>query len=105
MLARGQPIGTLELAGSHCFPLACLHWGWLRGSTYLDPLALVGGGPIVLLPLWSPLIPAPTPSAGRPTARILLPLPYDPVLAELAQARRHRLVTMTGSGTGPTPWL
>ena len=25
VVARGQPIGTLELAGSHCFPLACLH--------------------------------------------------------------------------------
>jgi murein DD-endopeptidase MepM/ murein hydrolase activator NlpD len=52
VLVRGQPIGTLELAGSHCFPGACLHWGWKRGATYLDPLLLVGGGPIVLLPLW-----------------------------------------------------
>jgi murein DD-endopeptidase MepM/ murein hydrolase activator NlpD len=51
VLARGQPIGTLQLAGSHCFPRACLHWGWKRGPTYLDPLLLVGGGPIVLLPL------------------------------------------------------
>ncbi len=51
-LARGQPIGTLELAGSHCFPRACLHWGWRRGSTYLDPLLLVGAGRVVLLPLW-----------------------------------------------------
>jgi murein DD-endopeptidase MepM/ murein hydrolase activator NlpD len=52
VLARGQPIGTLELAGSHCFPRACLHWGWKRGPTYLDPLLLVGGGRVVLLPLW-----------------------------------------------------
>ena len=52
VLARGQPIGSLELAGSHCFPGACLHWGWRRGPTYLDPLLLVGGGRIVLLPLW-----------------------------------------------------
>lgn len=52
VLARGQPIGSLELAGSHCFPQACLHWGWRRGSTYLDPLLLVGSGRIVLLPLW-----------------------------------------------------
>jgi murein DD-endopeptidase MepM/ murein hydrolase activator NlpD len=49
---RGQRIGTLELGGSHCFPRACLHWGWRRGQTYLDPLLLVGGGPIRLLPLW-----------------------------------------------------
>ena len=48
---RGGVIGRLSLAGSHCFPAACLHWGLLRGSTYLDPLLLVGGGPIRLLPM------------------------------------------------------
>jgi murein DD-endopeptidase MepM/ murein hydrolase activator NlpD len=52
VVARGQPIGSLELAGSHCFPAACLHWGWRRDATYLDPLLLVGAGPIVLLPFW-----------------------------------------------------
>ncbi len=36
---------------SHCFPRACLHWGLRRGDTYLDPLTLVGAGPIRLLPL------------------------------------------------------
>lgn len=48
----GDRIGTLLLPGSHCFPRACLHWGWLRGETYLDPLLLVGAGPVRLLPLW-----------------------------------------------------
>jgi murein DD-endopeptidase MepM/ murein hydrolase activator NlpD len=51
-VAAGTQIGTLELAGSHCFPRACLHWGWIAGSTYLDPLRLVGAGPVRLLPLW-----------------------------------------------------
>ncbi|MXG88040.1 M23 family metallopeptidase [Nocardioides flavescens] len=51
-LAAGDPIGTLELPGSHCFPRSCLHWGWIEGETYLDPLLLVGGGPVRLLPLW-----------------------------------------------------
>lgn len=51
-VARGAPIGTLELGGSHCYPRACLHWGWIAGSTYLDPLRLVGAGPVRLLPLW-----------------------------------------------------
>lgn len=37
----GDPIGTLTGAGSHCPPSACLHWGLLRGNTYLDPLDLV----------------------------------------------------------------
>jgi murein DD-endopeptidase MepM/ murein hydrolase activator NlpD len=51
-VARGEPVGVLELHGSHCFPRACLHWGWLAGETYLDPLRLVGAGPVRLLPLW-----------------------------------------------------
>jgi hypothetical protein len=66
----GAPIGRLTLTGSHCFPRACLHWGWLRGETYLDPLDLVGAGPVRLLPLWRP----------DPVARALAasppPLPY-----------------------------
>lgn len=40
----------LQLPLSHCFPRACLHWGWLRGETYLDPLELVGAGPVRLVP-------------------------------------------------------
>ena len=47
----GAVIGTLELFGSHCFPAACLHWGLIEGREhYLDPLTLVGGGPVRLLP-------------------------------------------------------
>jgi len=51
-LPRGAVIGTLEAAGSHCAPGVCLHWGWIAGETYLDPLRLVGAGPVRLLPLW-----------------------------------------------------
>lgn len=51
-VVAGSRIGSLTLASSHCFPAACLHWGWLHGDTYLDPLRLVGGGPVRLLPLW-----------------------------------------------------
>lgn len=50
-VARAQRIGALQVGGSHCFPRACLHWGLLRGDTYLNPLLLVGGGPVRLLPL------------------------------------------------------
>ncbi len=46
----GETVGSLELFGSHCFPRACLHWGLLEGDRYLDPLALVGAGPVRLLP-------------------------------------------------------
>jgi murein DD-endopeptidase MepM/ murein hydrolase activator NlpD len=51
-VGAGDRIGRLVLAGSHCLPRACLHWGWLEGETYLDPLRLVGAGPVRLLPLW-----------------------------------------------------
>lgn len=52
-VVAGDLLGSLELPLSHCFPDACLHWGWIRGETYMDPLHLVGGpGPVRLLPLW-----------------------------------------------------
>jgi murein DD-endopeptidase MepM/ murein hydrolase activator NlpD len=101
VLARGQPIGTLELAGSHCFPQACLHWGWRRGSTYLDPLLLVGGGPIVLLPLWrEPPTPFSSATAlpSRPVHADPVPLPYAEILASLDAARAQ--VVRIGRGSG-----
>ena len=49
-------LGRLDGTDSHCFPAACLHWGLIEGrgddQVYLDPLSLVGGGPVRLLPLW-----------------------------------------------------
>jgi murein DD-endopeptidase MepM/ murein hydrolase activator NlpD len=56
VLARGAVIGTLERASSHCFPRACLHWGLISGDSYLNPLTLVGAGPIRLLPLTGSLM-------------------------------------------------
>jgi murein DD-endopeptidase MepM/ murein hydrolase activator NlpD len=66
-VAAAGRLGRLETFGSHCFPRACLHWGWLRGEVYLDPLDLVGGGPVRLLPLWreDPVNSA-APVAARP---------------------------------------
>lgn len=61
-------------AGGHC-PRSCLHWGLLRGSRYLDPLALLRGGRPRLLPTTGPMVPSvPTPlpvtlSAAGPTPR------------------------------------
>lgn len=54
LVGAGDLLGTLEQAGSHCLPAACLHWGWRRGEVYLDPLRLVGGGAVRLLPLAEP---------------------------------------------------
>lgn len=55
-VAAGEVLGRLVLTDSHCFPAACLHWGLIAGrgadEVYLDPLTLVGGGPVRLLPLW-----------------------------------------------------
>ncbi len=64
-VAKGQRIGALQTGASHCFPRACLHWGLLRGDTYLDPLTLVGGGPVRLLPLAGALRAASGPTPNR----------------------------------------
>jgi murein DD-endopeptidase MepM/ murein hydrolase activator NlpD len=66
VVGSGDQLGTLQLGGSHCFPRTCLHWGWIQGETYLDPLRLVGAGPVRLLPLWrdDPVSRAP-PASGR----------------------------------------
>ena len=45
-VVTGQVLGRLGLG--HCAP-ACLHWGLLRGSTYLDPLLLLGPSRVRLL--------------------------------------------------------
>lgn len=59
-VAPGDVVGTTEVPGSdgatasqhggHC-AATCVHWGVRRGDRYVDPLALLGGRPpIVLLP-------------------------------------------------------
>ncbi|MEO7270125.1 MAG: M23 family metallopeptidase [Knoellia sp.] len=48
-VSEGQVIGTV-VGRSHCGG-ACLHLGALVGSAYLDPRPLLGGGPVILLPL------------------------------------------------------
>lgn len=50
-VAAGQPVGFLEVVGSHCLPDACLHLGARRGATYLDPLRLLPARPVRLKPL------------------------------------------------------
>ncbi|MEV1082239.1 M23 family metallopeptidase [Streptomyces sp. NPDC050211] len=51
----GEVVGTVEAGGSHC-TTRCMHWGLLRGETYLDPLKLLppwllNRGPSRLLPV------------------------------------------------------
>lgn len=56
-VAAGDRIGVLEDGQGHCGMRDCLHWGLLRGDSYLNPLALLGMGPSRLLPVWG--VPAP----------------------------------------------
>lgn len=51
VVTAGDHIGTLQDSASHCWPDICLHWGLIEGDVYLDPLTLVGAGPVRLLPL------------------------------------------------------
>jgi murein DD-endopeptidase MepM/ murein hydrolase activator NlpD len=67
-VGAGQPIGTLEASGSHCAPAACLHWGAREGERYTDPLALVGAGPVRLLPLGPRTLTGSPPPPPRPPA-------------------------------------
>ena len=69
-VTAGEVIGRLQWFGTHCLPAACLHWGWLRGSEYLDPLLLVGAapGPVRLLPLHDPWAASPYELGARPAA-------------------------------------
>jgi murein DD-endopeptidase MepM/ murein hydrolase activator NlpD len=46
----GTRIGTLAGWPGHC-ATSCLHWGAIRTRAYIDPLALLGLVPPVLLPL------------------------------------------------------
>jgi murein DD-endopeptidase MepM/ murein hydrolase activator NlpD len=81
-VSAGDVIGTLDLPGSHCFPRACLHWGLIEGAEhYLDPLTLVGAGPVRLLPL----------DGGVPPLVRLPVLPTGPVLTTVRSGPRMRL--------------
>ncbi|WP_342373245.1 peptidoglycan DD-metalloendopeptidase family protein [Propioniciclava soli] len=48
-VAAGDPVGVLD-AGHACPAVACLHWGLKRAEEYLDPLMLLDGSTVRLLP-------------------------------------------------------
>ncbi|MBY8870946.1 M23 family metallopeptidase [Micromonospora sp. PLK6-60] len=52
-VAAGSVLGIVLPGHPGCPAPACLHWGLRRGEEYLDPLALVGAGPVRLLPIAS----------------------------------------------------
>lgn len=56
VVRAGDVLGVVELAGSHCYPEACLHLGLVDDASddYLDPLtAFALSSEIRLLPLWA----------------------------------------------------
>ncbi|MDX2594961.1 MULTISPECIES: M23 family metallopeptidase [Streptomyces] len=55
VVRAGEVVGTVETPAPHC-PTTCVHWGLLRGETYLNPLSLLPpwllrNGPSRLLPV------------------------------------------------------
>ncbi|MFI7404795.1 M23 family metallopeptidase [Streptomyces sp. NPDC049541] len=58
----GEVVGTVEPGSGHC-TVTCVHWGLLRGDTYVDPLALLPPwllhrGPSRLLPVLGVPLPS-----------------------------------------------
>ncbi|MFJ3338187.1 peptidoglycan DD-metalloendopeptidase family protein [Streptomyces sp. NPDC086766] len=70
-VTAGQVVGTVEATGSHC-AATCVHWGLLRGDTYLNPLSLLPPwllhpGPSRLLPVLGVPPPRTGTTAGADT--------------------------------------
>lgn len=86
-VAQGDLLGLLTTGHASC-PLdrTCLHWGLLRGSTYLDPLRLVERGRVRLLP---------AADLARPAA------PVEPPGARSARAPAREASTAASS---PSPY-
>lgn len=98
VVGLGERIGVLTLAKSHCAPAACLHLGWIRNldDVYLDPLRLVGGGPIRLLPLWRDS-PVPIMDGRRPWT-------FEPAVPRRTPPKAFRVLEIIGSAAPVMIW-
>jgi len=102
-VVAGQLIGTLSNVGSHCLPQTCLHLGRVAGTTYLDPLELLGGGPVRLLPRHTGSLPS--------TAASLLPrldssgVTIDPFRLRAPSRSWPWLTAVATLGSGPVVGL
>lgn len=100
-VAAGQPLGRLAPGHEGCAAAACLHWGLRRGEQYLDPLALVGAGPVRLLPLGpsgAATVPLPgTASEGAAQARPVAPLPAPEPAVEAPPLDLRAAVSPSGA--------
>ncbi|TDC79454.1 M23 family metallopeptidase [Micromonospora sp. KC606] len=95
-VSAGAPLGVL-LAGHPGCPVAgCLHWGLRRDAEYLDPLALLGLGPVRLLPVDADPVTGSYPTiVARPASRV----PSVPAGPSAAPALGDRL-RVTGCRCG-----
>ncbi|MFG1949150.1 M23 family metallopeptidase [Nonomuraea sp. NPDC048826] len=109
LVSTGDLLGTLATAPPHC-PESCLHWGLREGTTYLNPLLLLTGLRIRLLPYWRSDPPAATPpqQAARPSPSQRSPTFTPGQATSPAHPTEppdpHRLPTfLARSTTGPLP--
>jgi murein DD-endopeptidase MepM/ murein hydrolase activator NlpD len=78
-VAAGEPIGAVAETPGHCAPAVCVHWGLLRGDTYLDPLRVGAAVQARLLPLGALTLPHPSAALTRSGPRVsLLVRPTQP---------------------------
>ncbi|WP_435056473.1 peptidoglycan DD-metalloendopeptidase family protein [Streptomyces noursei] len=110
-VTAGQPVGLLEDGPYHCRE-PCLHWGLLRGTTYLDPLSLLPPtalrkGPSRLLPVFDVPEPQSVPVSGlihphpeqpAPTAHVAQDSPPDTTSAALLGAITLTATTLWALG-------
>lgn len=73
-VVHGSVLGRVSVGHAACRRLTCLHWGLLRGQVYLNPLSLINGGPMRLLPLTAKGLPL----SGKVRIRAVLPPPAEP---------------------------
>ncbi|HUR52255.1 MAG TPA: peptidoglycan DD-metalloendopeptidase family protein, partial [Mycobacteriales bacterium] len=96
LVTTGSQLGFLGRGHDSCGPgTSCLHWGLLRGETYLDPLSLVTQGRLRLLPLGDGRVPA----AGLLASTIGRPDPVVPVAPAVAEPRRRATTLFLLSAT------
>ena len=92
----GTVLGRLTTTGGHCLPQVCLHLGLVVAGSYLDPLPLLGGGAVRLLPVDGPLDPVP--DRTPPPADAALGPPRPIAVDSLAVGTGLRLGRLLGLG-------
>ena len=95
-VVRGSVLGRVSVGHAACRRLTCLHWGLLRGQVYLNPLSLINGGPMRLLPLTARGLPL----SGEVRIRACCPLPRSLPPARRGPATDRRAARRDGRCDG-----